>query len=286
MLAEALLAGDLPSPGGVRPGPLDLADMTILLPTRRATRALQEAFLRAAGGTALLLPKIRPIIGSGEEPSVLSGADDLAAGAGEIAAPIGEIERRLALAKLVLAMGRGPAPRRRPRWRSRPYVPTAARTPAQAARLARELARLMDAMEIEDVDPARMASLVPETYAEHWGTTLAFLKIITEYWPAHLESEGRISKMERDKALVLAQARAWEKAPPAAPVIVAGVMSSAPVGDGDVARGRRPAERRRRAARARPDARRGELGRHRAGAPRASPVRPEEAHRRARRAPR
>jgi ATP-dependent helicase/nuclease subunit B len=109
-----------------------------------------------------------------------------------------------------------------------PYGPTAARTPAQAARLARELARLMDAMEIEDVDPTRMADLVPEAFAEHWATTLAFLRIVTEHWPAHLEDQGRISKMERDKALVLAQAKAWEAQPPTAPVIVAGVMSSAP----------------------------------------------------------
>ena len=46
---------------------LQLADTTLLLPTRRATRALQEAFLKAAGGTALLLPRIRPIIGAAEE---------------------------------------------------------------------------------------------------------------------------------------------------------------------------------------------------------------------------
>ncbi|WP_198371187.1 hypothetical protein, partial [Roseomonas rosulenta] len=32
-----------------------LARTTILLPTRRAARALREAFLRAAGGRALLL---------------------------------------------------------------------------------------------------------------------------------------------------------------------------------------------------------------------------------------
>ena len=50
------------------------------------------------------------------------------------------------------------------------YRPTAARTPAQAARLARELARLMDAMEIEDVDYAKMHALVPDMFAAHWET--------------------------------------------------------------------------------------------------------------------
>ena len=44
-LARALLAGDLPAPGGKRPAPLQLAEATLLLPTRRLTRALQEAFL-------------------------------------------------------------------------------------------------------------------------------------------------------------------------------------------------------------------------------------------------
>ena len=51
-LAEALLTGDLPVPGGARPGPLLLADTTLLLPTRRATRALQKAFLEANLPTA------------------------------------------------------------------------------------------------------------------------------------------------------------------------------------------------------------------------------------------
>ena len=194
---------------------------------------------------------------------MLAGARTSAAGAGEIAPPIGEIERRLALAKLVLAWAEAERRGDGPDGDLGPYVPTAARTPAQAARLARELARLMDAMEIEDVDPARMAQRSsPRPTPSTGSTTLAFLQIVTEYWPAHLaEREGRISKMERDKALVLAQARAWQKAPPAAPVIVAGVMSSAPAVTELLRVVAEPAERRRRAARARPDARRGELGR-------------------------
>src|SRR2546429_596357 len=74
-----LPAGRSPVPGRARPGPLLLADTTLLLPTRRATRALQEAFLAAAGGTALLLPRIRPIIGAAEEDlGALASAEDLA----------------------------------------------------------------------------------------------------------------------------------------------------------------------------------------------------------------
>ena len=37
-LAEAILAGNLPRPGGAPPDPLDLPAWTILMPTRRAAR--------------------------------------------------------------------------------------------------------------------------------------------------------------------------------------------------------------------------------------------------------
>lgn len=228
-LAEALLAGHLPSPGGARPGPMQLADVTLLLPTRRATRALQEAFLTAGDGRAMLLPRIKPIIGSAEDPLLFVSAHELAEGGGEIDPPISEIGRQLALAMLVLRWSEAERRGSGPEADIGAYMPTAARTPAQAARLARELARLMDAMEIEDVDYARMQSLVPDTFAEHWERTLEFLRIVTEHWPAHLAQHGLVSKMQRDKAQVLAQAQRWRESPPVAPVIVAGVMSSAPV---------------------------------------------------------
>src|SRR5262249_37916646 len=160
-----------PTPGGARLDPLQLADTTLLLPTRRATRALQDAFLKAAGGTALLLPRIRPIIGAVEQDlSALASAEDFATDpAGELRPSISDMGRQLALAKLILAWSEAEG---------------GVRSPAQAAKLARELARLMDAMEIEDVDPSRIQSLVPETYAVHWESTLKFLAIVTEHWPA------------------------------------------------------------------------------------------------------
>ena len=227
-LASALLSGSLPLPGGPRPGPMQLADTTLLLPTRRATEALQEAFRTAADGRALLLPKIKPLIGSGEEPTLFSEEFGPAGGLGQIQPAIGEVARRLALAKLVLRWSEAEQGGAGSEADIAEYLPTAARTPAQAARLARELARLMDAMEIEDVDYAGMHALVPDMFAAHWERTLTFLRIVTEHWPPHLAQQGLVSKMQRDKALVLAQARQWRERPPTAPVIVAGVMSSVP----------------------------------------------------------
>src|SRR5258708_29592935 len=40
---------------------LALSRITILLPTRRACRALREAFLPASAGRPLLLPRMRPL---------------------------------------------------------------------------------------------------------------------------------------------------------------------------------------------------------------------------------
>ena len=70
-LARAVLNGDLPRAGGGRPQPEDLPDTTILLPTRRATRALQEHFLDLSGGRAMLLPRIRAIAEANEDLSLI-----------------------------------------------------------------------------------------------------------------------------------------------------------------------------------------------------------------------
>src|SRR6187397_131633 len=47
-LASAVLNGDLPVPGGAKPDALELPRAIIYLPTRRAVRALRDAFLEAA----------------------------------------------------------------------------------------------------------------------------------------------------------------------------------------------------------------------------------------------
>ncbi len=66
----ATLLEDL-SLGGRFEGDFVLADATILLPTRRAVRALGDAFLRAGEGRALILPSIRALGDIDEEELVL-----------------------------------------------------------------------------------------------------------------------------------------------------------------------------------------------------------------------
>jgi ATP-dependent helicase/nuclease subunit B len=232
-LASAILKGDLPRAGGIAPTPINLAGYTLLLPTRRATRALQNAFLAVSGGAAMLLPKIRPIAEGQEDLGLLTGSvglTTLGTDATDIPPAISEIERRLVLTRLVL------------RWSDTmranlaehadsdlaTYAAAGAGTPAQAANLAAELARLIDMVETEGATLDGLGALVPEEYAEHWAQTLKFLEIVTQYWPVHLSAQGKTSAADRRNRLILAEATRLQDMPPSGPVIIAGVSGSIP----------------------------------------------------------
>ena len=223
-LARALINGDLPVCGGAKPSASDLTGVTLYLPTRRATRALQDAFLAAGGGRAMLLPAILPISEGDEDLSLVTEVARGERGVG-IAPAISEMHRRLALTQLVM------------RWseamRGRDdggieTVAAGAATPAQAATLAAELARLMDMVETEGVSLDGLKTIVPETYSEHWQKTLKFLEIVTESWPQYLAASGFLSPAERRNAVIRAEAKRLAASPPDGPVIVAGVTGSVP----------------------------------------------------------
>lgn len=234
-LADAILAGNLPHPGGPKPAFLDLPSWTILLPNRRAARALQEAFLVAAGGGALLLPSIRPIAEGQEDLGLIESAiaaPGFSPAEADVPPAIGPLERILLLTQLVTAWSsalRRDAPDADPDTAAmRPFAAAGASTPAQAARLAGELARLIDAVETENVSLASLADLVPEAYSAHWQQTLEFLRIVTEYWPAELAERGVIAPSDRRNRIILAEAQRLAASPPQGPIIVAGVTGSVP----------------------------------------------------------
>lgn len=193
--------------------PLALSRMVVLLPTRRACRSLRDAFLRLGEGRPMLLPRLMPL-GELDEEELLFAEEPAGAEVLDLPPAVPPLRRQLMLTRLVQAMG--PA-----RGGRAPSVD-------QAARLAAELARLLDQVQTEQLDFARLKDLVPEEYAEHWQTTLRFLEIVTEAWPRVLAEEGWVDPAERRNALLRAQAQAWRQHAPSHPVIVAGSTGSVP----------------------------------------------------------
>jgi ATP-dependent helicase/nuclease subunit B len=208
--ADVLARGVLAAYGD---DPLALADALILLPTRRSVRALREAFLRASGGKPLLLPRLAPLgdVDDGAwEP--MAGDDSSALALPPAIAPA---EREALLARLVTAFTDEDGQR-------------IAQSAAQALKLSRELARLIDELAIEGVSFDRLAGLVDSSFASHWQRTLKFLAIIGEHWPAILAERGQIDAIDRRTRSLRAQAERWRAQPPATPVIAAGSTGSQP----------------------------------------------------------
>ena len=190
--------------------PLDLAAMTILLPTRRGARALSDAFLRVSNGKALLLPRMVPLGDVDAAELDLGAAADLGlAESLDLPPAIAEPRRLLLLTRLILAAREDLVPH-------------------HAARLAKELARLLDQIHTEGLAFSDLPALVPEDLARHWQLTLDFLSILSERWPEVLKDEGALDPADRRSRLIRLQAEAWAKAPPPDPIIVAGSTGSIP----------------------------------------------------------
>ena len=183
--------------------PLILAQYLILLPNRRAARALREAFLRQSGDRPMLLPRMRTVDEADEDE--LAFFDGL-----DIPPAMPGLDRTLLLARLVMAKN------------------PAHTTPAQAVKLAEELGGLLDSLQIERVPPDRLHHLAPDQLAQHWQETLTFLDILLQTWPQILTASQRIDPQARVNRILEAQARIWLHHPPATPVIAAGSTGTRP----------------------------------------------------------
>lgn len=203
---DALAAGLMDETAG---DPLALSAMLILLPTRRACKALREAFLRRSAGRPLLLPRLRPLGDADEEELALSDGGDIS-----LPPAIPPLRRQLLLARLILGMGGGRGG----------HAPG----PEQAVELAGELGRLLDQVHTEGLDFNRLADLVPADYATHWQLTLDFLSILTSNWPAILTEQGWMEAALRRNRLLDLQAERWLASPPLFPVLAAGSTGSIP----------------------------------------------------------
>ena len=202
--ADALAAGLIQRFGKE---PLGLARGRILLPNNRAVRTVTEAFVRASG-SGLLLPRLIPI-GDPELEERIGGALEPIDDDEGIPPAIEPLDRLLMLAEFVRGEGA---------------------TSTESLRLARDLARTLDTLLVEKIDPRKLAGAAIDAgeLALHWQVSLERLRAIIEEWPRRLNGLGRIDLTDRRNRLLERLAKSWREAPPSGFTVAAGITTTAP----------------------------------------------------------
>jgi ATP-dependent helicase/nuclease subunit B len=202
--ADALAAG-LQARFGKEP--LALAGGRILLPNGRAMRAVTEAFVRVSGG-GLVMPRLI-VIGDPDLDERIGGALDPADLDDPVPPAVDPLERQLALAAMIRGAGEGAA---------------------EAMRLAADLARTLDALTIEEVEPVKLRELVADKpeLAGHWQASLDRMAAILDRWPGELAARGLIDLSERRNRLLRHTAARWAEQPPGGFTVAAGITTAAP----------------------------------------------------------
>ena len=181
-----------------------LNDALILLPTRRAVRALGEAFI--GDSSASLLPRMRPLADiNPEEPPFEPG--ELA---GLVKPAIDPMQRRFEMAQLIFHYHKA--------------ISDLPLDPAGALALADPLIAILDDADMEQADLSRLSELdeIQKFASEHFQNAITLYKIVQDFWPKRLAEINLMQPFERRVALLEALTEIWTKEPPKYPVIIAG----------------------------------------------------------------
>lgn len=214
--ADALVAGLVPR---YREPVFGLARLTLLVPSSRAARTLSEAFIRHAGDAGeggLLMPRMIAVGDLDLDEKLGAGLDPL--GAEDIPPACDPVARWLTLDRLIAEerAGEGMDP-----------LPGRARL-----NLAREMARTMDRLLVEEKAPADlMADAVLDRLGDlagHWTRAIRLFARVNMRWQMELEARGQVDAATRRNLLFAHAARRWNESPPPHPVVAAGVTSAAP----------------------------------------------------------
>ncbi|MEM6534407.1 MAG: double-strand break repair protein AddB, partial [Pseudomonadota bacterium] len=205
------LAAALSGAEQARDDPGWLSEAIIYVPNQRSVRNLAQAFLNVASGRAMLLPNIRALgdLETDEPPPSAEAA------LADLPPVISAAQRIGQLTRLVLAY----------------YSAQGTDLPASGAlSAAQELARLLDQAALSgEADLSRLNEIpVDRDLAAHWERSASFLSIITQQWPARLDDAQAMDPYARRFAAAEALADHWRRAPPQAPVIIAGSTGATP----------------------------------------------------------
>ena len=175
--------------------PEALARVELYVNTRRMQRRIMALF---DSGPPLLLPRIRLITDLGHDAAFA-----------DLPAAVSPLRRRLELSQLVSRL-----------IDAEPDIAPRAAT----YDLADSLARLMDEMRGEGVEPAALAALDIADQSGHWQRSLRFIRLVERYFGKDSDELPDVEARQR-RVIERLEAR-WDAAPPSHPVIVAGSTGS------------------------------------------------------------
>ena len=186
-----------------------LPQVLVFLPTRRAVRALGDAFVEHAsqsGNGVALLPRMRPLADiDPEEPPFEPG--ELV---GVVAPAITAAQRRFDMAEIIA------------RYHGR--ISELPVTPSSSLAIADQLLAIMDDAAMEEIDLSETLELdaIKAQAAEHYQNAATLYEIIQTYWPKYLAAQNQMEPMARRVALLNALTDLWTQTPPDYPVVIAG----------------------------------------------------------------
>lgn len=188
--------------------PAGLMDIEILLPTRRAVRAITDLFLDMTDGRPILLPRLRAVADIDDDALEILVATTTQAPV-HLPPALSSLESQLVLAELI---------------RKRDTDIDFERSIA----LAQGLLDFLKSIRDEGLTLDRLDHLVEAEFAAHWQITVDFLNILRDVWPQYLKAAGRMDVYDRRDALFNELMVFWRDHPPKHPVIMAGITGSLP----------------------------------------------------------
>ncbi len=177
-----------------------LPTIDLWLPTRRAERAIRQAFIDKFG--ASLLPRIRSMgLGEGQEEHLYLDQES----------PIDQVsdlDRLMYVARQVKMF--------KPQWQA-----------SQCFEQAEYLLKVKDRLTTYQVKDEDLQSLVPESYAEHWQNNLKFLEIVRFFYPQWLENQQKTDAATKLNQLLEQQITYYQQQPEQK-VVAAGFADTIP----------------------------------------------------------